>query len=198
MTNEIQEQLEALAEIEGSNVYTNLKQDDIAALNFAGKTVGYQINTPNYFRRTISSGQSIVNAAVDSYLAFRNEPQERSRIISQYRNEEDAPLIVPYLEFFNKGVGLCAEKSILFQLMVQDSLPSYLVFGRTHMGNGFHAYNVIVHQDNPTLVDVQNPVLRNQQQIVPFIGAITTLNQQEFVLNENSRKLGLAGGYFLA
>lgn len=216
MTHEIHEQLETLAQMEGSNVYTDLKKGDEIRMNYQSYTAGYLMDQPNFFRRTIRDGQDIFNATLDAYLAFKNDSAQRLRMIKELGCPTPRGKLVPYSEFFNRGIGLCAEKSILFQLMVQDSLPSFLIFGTTQDKNMFHAYNVFFHENNPLLVDVQNPIklakisenntisntdtvseqsTNPKEEITPFIAQVLSLETDEFQIDEYSRKLGLR--YFL-
>jgi hypothetical protein len=88
---------------------------------------------------------------------------------------------IPFSEVFNAGVGECLEKAVLIQLASQRKENSFLINGVIEedgvVGAGPHAYNVVVRNGKPFLIDAQNPTRVDAGgKIHPYVAPIVDIS----------------------
>jgi len=124
--------------------------------------------------------------------------EERGRLFGLCGNGEE----VCFSEVLKLKRGECLEKSILFQLALQDRNLCYLVRGIVQEPNQkygiLHAYNIFFSGRKGHLVDIQNPLVDNNGGIVPFTAPITGINDSGFFIFDKgflrSEVFGLCSG----
>ena len=119
------------------------------------------------------------------YRSFRNPKQDILGLFGKDTN-------IPFSRAVESSVGECLEKATLLQLAVQDNMPSFLVNGAMSEGDsldGYHAFNVVFSSGKPFLVDVQNPLRKEEagKPIRPFVAPILGIEHDWFELPENWR-----------
>jgi hypothetical protein len=194
--------LEALAQTKGSCVFRNIIECcklDICS-QISGCPGGYIADSHRLARELVNfpvTKDNIGKVLAKISRTMKKQGEFREEILDYYHFVKEEAFI-PHSEFLKSGVGECAEKTILFQLAVQDAIKCFSVFGRLteeqQDTDGKHAYNIIIDKNSASLVDAHNPVSSGRY-FIPFIFPIKKLRQKEFELCDEGRVFGRR--YFL-
>lgn len=101
---------------------------------------------------------------------------------------------IPFSKAFDAGLGECLEKAILVQLAYQELGDGFLVNGGIRLDEDdflcHHAYNVLVRDEKPYLVDAENPLVKDKSSkiIHPCIIPINKIEDGRFMVNEEHKQ----------
>ena len=88
------------------------------------------------------------------------------QLFKQYGSKRSGKTVLPISKAVEAGVGECLEKAVLAQLASQRGRESFLVNGVLgedgEIGVGYHAFNVILRDGKLHIVDVQNPLHKDE------------------------------------
>lgn len=186
-----------------TRIYSSLKQGDLVLF---GDRVRFSSGTKNVYYRiddlsvtdwhTGQAGKGLPLCAIFQKFDHQ-ESRERGQFVLNNRHEDGLnSKVYRYSDIVATGKGVCIEKAIMLQLVAQKHYESYLIGGmvkREGEGNAVkHAFNVVVIEGQPYLIDLSNPQEVNESGVVvrpyfvPILGLKLTEDNYEFVLPPHS------------
>ncbi|MEM3420619.1 MAG: hypothetical protein QW806_10400 [Nitrososphaerota archaeon] len=172
--NDIQECLSFLEEIseKSRSVINYLKKKDLVQ-----KSLGlyYEIDDTEVYKNI----GSFPEGSIPYSAIFRSLRNSQKEIINLFNDS----YIVPFSNAVKAMVGECLEKAILVQLSAQTKRRSFLILGYLGIDNEVglnpHAFNIVLKDNFPYLIDAQNPIILKSGEIVPYIVPILGINREE-------------------
>jgi len=169
------------------NVIANLRQGDLV---HKASGLYYEIDDPDVYQRIADVPPGTVPFS-NIYKLFKSDERNTMRTFVDEGIRKDGKTILPYSRAVELGQGTCLEKSVAVQLAAQGARDSFLINGCLRVDDffGFHAYNIVFKDGNPSLLDVENPILiekDGKQTLVPYIVPVLGINQ-EGIIFQNSK-----------
>lgn len=160
----------------GRDLSKDLKKGDLVSKAGGCK---YIIDNPGAVLDLFVEGNSIPYTKIHNFF-FPNQPEIREL----FRQDK----IIPFSKMVNACLGECLEKAIAMQIVLQ-SLPGFekasIVAGNMRpKGEEYlecHAYNIAKHEGQWGIIDVENPLLKNNGNIVPFITPAAEISGRKII-----------------
>ena len=156
-SNEIRECLHEIGKYLPRNVKSELKKGDMVEKSMG---LSYEIDDPELYKRLADIPPGKIPYG-KIFKHFRTDEAKTHSVFQQEGEQRNDTRVLPFSKVYEAETGECAEKSIMAQLFAQKERDSFYVSGGMSFGTddflNRHAYNIVVIDGTPVLIDVENP-----------------------------------------